>query len=31
MPRGAEYKVLDKKVADNGDMEVMLEYILPKA
>ncbi len=31
MPRGAQYKVLDKKVAANGDIEVVLEYILPKA
>lgn len=31
MPRGAQYKVLDKKVASNGDIEVVLEYILPKA
>ena len=30
MPRGAQYKVLDKKVAPNGDIEVILEYILPK-
>ena len=29
MPRGAQYKVVDKKVASNGDMEVILEYILP--
>ncbi len=31
MPRGAQYKVLDKKVAQNGDIEVALEYILPKS
>ena len=31
MPRGAQYKVLDKKVAENGDIEVVLEYILPKS
>jgi len=31
MPRGAQYKVLDKKVAPNGDIEVALEYILPKS
>ena len=29
MPRGAQYKVVDKKVASNGDMEVILEYMLP--
>ena len=31
MPRSAQYKVLDKKVGTNGDIEVVLEYILPKA
>lgn len=31
MPRGAQYKVLDKKVAENGDIDVTLEYILPEA
>ncbi len=31
MPRSAQYKVLDKKVGSNGDIEVVLEYILPKA
>ena len=31
MPRGAQYKVLDKKVGTNGDIEVTLEYILPKS
>lgn len=31
MPRGAQYKLIDKKVAENGDLEVTLEYILPKA
>ena len=30
MPRGAQYKVVDKKVHDNGDIEAVLEYILPK-
>lgn len=30
MPRSAQYKVLDKKVGSNGDIEVVLEYILPK-
>ena len=30
MPRGAQYKITDKKVLPNGDMEITLEYILPK-
>ena len=28
MPRGAQYKIKDKKVLPNGDMEITLEYIL---
>lgn len=30
MPRGAQYKMIDKKVNDDGCIEVVLEYILPK-
>lgn len=30
MPRGAKYKIMDKKVLKNGDMEITLEYILPE-
>lgn len=30
MPRSAQYKILDKKVGANGDIEAILEYILPK-
>ena len=29
MPRNAKYKLTDKKILKNGDMEITLEYILP--
>jgi len=30
MPRGAEYRVISKETKENGDIDVVLEYILPK-
>ena len=30
MPRNAQYKITNKKVLKNGDIEVTLEYLLPE-
>ena len=29
MPRGAEYRLISKDVKENGDIDVLLEYVLP--